>query len=129
LGKGLEPQMAGIAQPAGRTGCVGVVASTGHGIIDPQGQSRGNDLGLGQVQKRRVDADRLLSLDTYTGGQVREVLKGIQKCRAAVRVSAVVEGVDAQKDVRSFQYLSVPKGNRQKDGVACRNIRDRNARR
>ena len=67
----------------------------------------------------------LPALDARLGGQVGHLLVRADVLGAAVRVSAVVQGVDADENVAGLQHLGPGQRVRQEDRVASGDVGDR----
>src|SRR5688572_13669152 len=61
LSKPFEPQQARIAPAAGRAAGVRIITTRRQRIIDAQIQAAADDLGLGELNQRRVDRHMLAS--------------------------------------------------------------------
>jgi hypothetical protein len=81
-------------------------------------------LGLGQVQQRRVQLHRPLALNSGPRGQVGHRFIGRKILGPAIRIAAVVERIDAQKNVARIERLGIGQRQREEDCVAGRHIRD-----
>ena len=111
--------------PQARPSAVGVVAAVGQGVVDAELQAALDDLRLGQLDQRSVDLQLLPALDPGLGRQVGHLLVGADVLGPAVRVAAVVQGVDADEDVAGLQHLGPGQREGQEDRVAGRNVGDR----
>jgi hypothetical protein len=76
-----------------------------------------DDLGLGEVEQRGAQGDRV-ALDAGAGGEVGELLEGGDEFGAAVGVAGVVEGVDAEPDLARAEGLGPAEGVGEEEGVA-----------
>ena len=88
-----------------------------------------DNLGLGQVLQWGNNPDAG-SFNARFGGQVGHLLKGPDVLRAAVGISAVIEGIDTDKDMpgpRAFPPQA--SAYEKKNGISRRHIRYRDARR
>ncbi len=77
----------------------------GQGVVDSQVQASLDDLCFGQVQKRCMNTVLPLSFNAGFGGQIGQLLKGVDELRPAVRIAGVVECVNPDKNVKGIQYL------------------------
>src|SRR5262245_26246044 len=73
-----------------------------------------------------MNPQRLPPFDTSLRGQIRKLLKGRDVFGTAIRISAVIESIHSDEDVVRAAHLGPREGDREKDGVARRNVRDRN---
>ena len=110
---------------AGATGSVRVVTGVGESKIDTQRETSFDNLPLCQIDERGVDAEAV-SFDSSFGGEVGELLERLDVFRATIRISAVIDGVDADENVIGFQHLGVSQRDCKHDGVASRHVRDWN---
>ena len=60
--------------------------------------------------------------NTSLGGQTRHCLEGLDELRTAVRITGIVQGVDANKDIARSQHLGPGQGDREKHGVSGRHV-------
>src|SRR6266536_3239721 len=65
FGETLEPQSAGVAQPAGQALRCRVVAGVGPPVVNPQAEAFPDDLTLGKLDKGCVDG---VTSDPFDGG-------------------------------------------------------------
>src|SRR6185295_18051482 len=86
----LAAQGAGVAAAACRA-VLGVVAGVGHRVVDAEPAAERDDLRLGQLDQRRVDAK-----SAAAGGDLGERLERGDELPPAVRIAAGVEHVDAE---------------------------------
>lgn len=101
---------------AGQAGGGRIVATVGESVVDAEGGSLLNDLGLGEVDERGVDVEAS-ALDAGPGGDVGERLEGLDEDGATVGITAVIDGIDADVDVEGAD-LGVGQGQGKEDGVA-----------
>ena len=92
------PQQARVAATAGCTAGTGIVTGKRDRIIDAKFHSLSNDLGLGQIDERRVDRQRATE-NSNLNRQVGHRLKGREEFRSAIGVTAVVERIAADENV------------------------------
>jgi hypothetical protein len=97
----------------------------GQGIVDPQRQSPADDFGLGEVKQGGMDAEAALPFYRRPGGEIGHRFKGGDVLGAAVGITRVVEGVDADEEVEGAEHLGPAKGEGEEDSVARRHIGDR----
>src|SRR3954469_9600809 len=86
LPKPLEPKQAGLTAATGCAVRARVVARQGNREVQTQGRATLDDLALGELDQRSVDADTTVLLHTCAGGKAREVLKGSEVLRPAIGV-------------------------------------------
>ena len=80
-------------------------------IVDTQLHAAADDLGFGQMHQRGMDSERKLPLHSRLGRQVGQSLKRLDELRPAIGIAAVVDRVDADKDVgrdRSLRHRPAP---------------------
>lgn len=68
-----------------------------------------------------------MPLDPALGGQSGQSGKSVNVFRAAVRIPRVVYGIDADDDGVRVHHFSIAEGKGKKDGIARRDIGDRDA--
>ena len=128
LSEPFRPQLAAVAMttryPFGRR----VVTTMGLSIIDAQLIPQLDNLGFGQLDQRSMDL-KPRPLDACLGGQVCQLFKRCDELRAAVGISAVVDGVNPQEEIVCPQHFGPAQRHRQEDRVACGDVSDRDARR
>jgi hypothetical protein len=71
----------------------------GDAVINAKLDASFDDLGFRHMNERRLYLDVDIALDTGFCRQIRHPLKSGYILRAAIGVSAVVDGVDADKDI------------------------------
>ena len=100
--KTLGTQQASVAAAAWTPAFAGVVARKRHPVIDSEFDAAFDDLRLGQMNQRCVDhqSTRLL-INTLLRRQIRHRLVGLDVLGSTIRVAAVVERIDADKEVTS----------------------------
>ncbi len=104
---------------------VRIVTAVGDSEIDAQGNPGPDDLRLVHELQRGPNPKLQLAFDTGFRGQIGHSFEGLDEVRPAVRIPAVIDGIDTDEDVRSSQDLRPGKGIGQKDGVSGGNIGDR----
>src|SRR5437870_7321636 len=67
------------------------------------------------------------AFDTGLCPEIRQILKCFDELRPAIWVATVINRVYAQKNVTGLDHFRPGKRVREKDCVACGNVRDRNA--
>ena len=75
FGKARRAQPAAVAVAARPTRGGRVVATVRQAVIEPHGETKADDVGLGEVNERGVDRQRT-SFDARLGGQPRQLLEG-----------------------------------------------------
>src|SRR6202043_2981419 len=95
-------------------------------VIDTQSCTFAYDLGFGEGDQRRMHAAGT-ALHARPGGERGEHAEGGDKFGPAVRIAARIQDVDTYKHVPPPEHLAPGERERQHDGVARRNISDRNA--
>src|SRR5262245_25195008 len=85
----LEPQPAAVAAAARPALVVRVVAARRPAEINSQADSLADDVGLGEVDEGRVDAERALALDGGLRRDIRQFLELGQELGPAIGVTAV----------------------------------------
>src|SRR4051794_34223204 len=91
------PQDARIAVAAGESVPARVITRMRYRIIDAEGKTFADDVGLRQRDERRDDA-RLALLDAAARAAENDLLKGVEELRTAIGISGVVDGIHAQPD-------------------------------
>ena len=82
---------------------------------------------FGHLDQRCVDAEAALALHARFRRQIRQPLEGGDELRPAIGIAAVVDCIDADKDVETANHLGPRKGQREKHRIASGNIRNGNA--
>ena len=85
-----------------------------------------DDFGLAEVLQRRVDADAAAA-NTARGGERRQPFECFNELGTTVRVSRVIQGIYADKNVAGAQRLRPGERQRQKHGIAGRNVGGRDS--
>src|SRR6266851_3629003 len=94
-----KAKLAGIAHSARLPSCGGIVAAGGNRVVDAQSEPKLDDLTLREIDERRTNSNRGL-VARFDAGACSErchLLECGDELRATVRVSAVVERVDADE--------------------------------
>ena len=104
-GKAFTTQAAGIADAAGPTIRIGLVAGDGQSVINAQSRAAPDDLSLGERHQRGVDVQSL-SFDGSLGGQIGQAAEGLYELGAAIRTTPIIHRIDPAKDVRWGLHLS-----------------------
>src|SRR5579862_6750600 len=73
-------------------------------------QSLANDLRLGEIDERCVDLNHRFPLHSGFGCKVCESLEGVDELWTTIRVSAVVQSIDANENVAAFENLCPSQG-------------------
>src|SRR4030042_4213960 len=105
----------------------GIIAAMGQGIIDPKLQSFFYDLCFGHLDQGGSNSNGDPSLNAGFCGQIGHPLKCMNIFRPAIRGAAVIDGVNADENIRRVKDLGPRKSTGKEDGVSRRNISDRNA--
>jgi len=99
-----------------------VVAAVGETVIHAQRQASRDDFSFRQVNERRVDAKLRRSFDSRFGREIGEALERGDVFRPAVWVSAVVQRVHSQEEIRRSFYLGEAERVGQEDCIAGRHV-------
>ena len=94
--------------------------------IDTKLVSFADDVGLGKFDQWGVNLEPS-PLDTCFRSDIGQVLKRSDKFRTAIGVAAVVDGVDADKNVIGRKHFGPRERIREEDGVARGNVCDWNS--
>src|SRR5439155_3231435 len=89
-------------------------------------EAAADDVRFGEIDERRVYTE-LRAFDPGACRDGGERFERLDECRTAVGVTRVVERIDAQDDIGCIEDLGPAERERQKDGVARRYIRGRDA--
>ena len=127
LGEALLAQEARVAEAAGSAVGLGLVARPRQREIHAELVGAGDDLGLGERDQRRVDAEAARALDARLGGEIGQPLEGLDELGPAIGIAGLVERVHADEDVLGAQRLGPGERVAEKDGVARGHVGDRNA--
>src|SRR3546814_17571861 len=73
-------------------------------------------VGLGHGHQRRLHA-QTLAFDTGLGGEVAKALERFDKCRAAIGIARIVDGIDTTKDLTRTEYLGPAQRERDRKSV------------
>jgi len=95
--------------------------------VDPQGSASKDDLLFVQVEQRGVDSESARPFHSRLGGQVGQALEGSEKLRTTIRISRIIDAIDAREQVERPQRFRPAERQRQKDRVPCGNVSDRNS--
>src|SRR5688572_2484624 len=125
LSEPAQPKLAGVAVAARGAVLVRVVAARRRRVVDAEPLAELNDLTFREIDERRANRDRRRTLDARTCAEVRHVLIGADVLRPAVRVPAVVQGVDADEDVACLEDFCPCQRERQEDRIASGDVGDR----
>jgi len=125
LVKTLSAQPTGIAPATGVTIRTRIIAAAGKGVVQAQLHTLTDDPGLGKPDQGGVDLDCPASLGIYLGGQVGHALVGRDVLGPTIGIAGVVEGIDTDEDAARLQHLRPGQGKGQEDGIARRDIGDR----
>ena len=120
--KALEPKLATVAATAGLAIGGRIVAAPGEAVVKAKIEAFSDDLCLSHMQQRRVDFQSAFAFDAGSGGEIRHSLERADIFFAAVRITAVVELVGAEKNIRRFNTLRQRERKRQKNRVASRHV-------
>src|SRR5260221_7876730 len=82
-----------------------VVTAARRTVVNSEGKPTRNDLRLGELDQRSVDLQMLTAFHARLGGKVGHSLVGGDEFRTTVGISAVVQGVHADKDILGPQRL------------------------
>src|SRR5579872_2637731 len=119
-----QPEQAGIAVAASLPFWTRVVTAHRQPVIDAEGQSGADDLGLTHRDQGRLNR-YLAALDARFSCQIRHLFERLDVFGPAIRVAGIVEGIDADEDVRRAENLRVGERICQEDGVPRRHVGDR----
>src|SRR3546814_2022275 len=98
------------------------VCSSDLARIQPQPRRLAHDVGLGHVEQRGLNG-KAVSLQPRLGRQVRHLLERGGKGGTAIRISGIIERVDADIEIARARRLRPAERDRKKDGVARGHIR------
>src|SRR5271167_4442932 len=116
-------QAAGIAFCAGSSLTIGLVARHSHAEIHAQTDAGADYFGLGHVEQRCLDFEAR-AFHARFGRQLRQTFESFYECRAAVRISGVINGIDAHEDILGMEHLGPPERQREQQRIAGRHIGD-----
>ena len=74
-----------------------------------------------------MNAELLGAFDAGFGSEVGHGFESGNEFGAAVGITRIIDGVDAEKDVTGIGYFGIGESEGKEDGVACRHISDRDA--
>ena len=97
LAEAFRAQQAAVASPARAPVRGRVVAAVGEPVVEPQLETRADDLGLRHVNERREDAQPR-AFDSGPRRQRGEPFERLEVFRPAIRIARVVERVHAEHD-------------------------------
>src|SRR3990170_7747684 len=123
--KAFAPQLAGITPAAGHALRIRIVTRMGQSVIHPQFYSAADDLRLGELDERRMDAESARSLDACFSRQLAQLFKGRDELWPTIGIARVIERVDSDKDVAGAQHLGISQGQCEKYRVARGDVGDR----
>ena len=105
-----------------------VVATVRQPIVQPQLQAAADDLGLGEIDQRRMDAERAAF---HSGPRTKrgDLLERPDELGPAIGIAGIVERVDADHEITCAEDLGPGERQRQKNGVPRGHVRHRDARR
>src|SRR5579859_1646972 len=114
--KSSRPDLTRLAMAAGCAVRRGIVTTERQIVVNAELQPFLYDVGLAQVNQRRVNRQALLVFDAGFRREICHPLKGGDVFWAAVGIARVVECIDADEDVLSAQDLGPREREGQEDG-------------
>lgn len=127
FGKAFATEQTGITGSAGTAVGQGVVATVRKREIDLEAFSQGDDACFGEIKQRCVNPEASLAFHTCRCGEARRFFEGTHEFRAAIRVARIVDGIDAEEDIKGPQDFGPAEGTAKEDGVTRRDVGDRDA--
>src|SRR5262245_32356172 len=131
-GPGLEetpgPQLATVAVAARPSFRRRIVAAQRQAVVGAEGKAAADDVGLREAEERREHFERA-PFDAGSRREGRDLLERAKVFRPAVRITGVIERVDADDDGFGADDLGPGRRERQEDRVAGGHVGGRNARR
>src|SRR5690606_14799322 len=125
VGEARAAQAAAIAEPASKPFVGGIVARPAHRRIEPEPVRFLRDTGLAPFLKRRVNAERL-SFGAFLRREPRSLGEAGDELRPAIRITGIIERVDANEDVMRADRLRPAEREREEDEIARGNVSYRN---
>ena len=125
LSESLAAQLAGVAATACGAVGRGIVTTGSHRVIHSEFRAFRDDLCFRHVDEWRMNGESL-PFDSGLGREIRQLLEGRDEFRTAIWITAVVESIYPYEDVARINYLGESECEREKDGIARRNVSDRN---
>ena len=102
--KSFASQPTGVTTATGPSFGVGLVAAHGLHIIDPKRRTALNNLRFGQVLQGRMDL-KFYAFNARARSQIGHVLESGDKFGAAIRVTGIINRIDANEDVARTQHF------------------------
>src|SRR5438132_754601 len=125
LGESGRTKCATVTAPAWAPLRIRVIAAVGEPVVESQRPPFSDDVGLGEHLKRRVNPE-CAALNTFCGGERRQLLERRNVFGPAVGIAGVVERVHADEDVACAEHFSPSERERQKYRVPRRDVGRRN---
>jgi hypothetical protein len=122
LRKSPAAQKTGVALSTGGAVFFGIITAVSTRIVDSQGKSFPDNLFLRHVNERGMNLQYPFALCPGPGGQPGHFCKGLKLCRPAVRVAAIIQGIDPYENIICPNYFSPCHGVGQENGIAPRHI-------
>jgi hypothetical protein len=126
ISKSLFSQAAGITSSTGSTFLVRIIATVRLTIVNAKFQTFLYDLTLGQINQRGMNLILPFSFDRRFGGEIRQGFKRLNKCGPAIWIAAVIDGIDANKNIKGAQHFSPAQRQGQQYSISRRHISRRN---
>ena len=90
-------------------------------VIESERKASRDDLGLGEIDERSVDA-KSCTFDARLRGNSRQLFELANELWTTIRISGVIERIHTDHDVTSAEHLAPTKCKREKDRVASRYV-------
>ena len=103
-----------------------VITRVGDGVVDPQLDPSGDDLGLAEFDEWCMHPV-LIALDSGPGRQIGHSLEGLDISWTAIRIAGVINCIDTDEYIICTQHLGIGQRQGKHDGIAGRHVGDRNA--
>ena len=124
--KSFQPQLAGIAATAGVSFGRWIVATVGEREVDAQAGALADDFRFREMKERSADF-KTRAVNTGFGRERRQIFKRAQEFRPAIRITAVVDRIHAEKNISAVEDLGPRERIGKEDGIARGNVGDGNS--
>src|SRR4051812_40964527 len=116
--------MASVAVAARRARSIRIVATLRNRVVHAERQPELNDLRLRAIDEWRLDAEGIPPLDGTSCGEIGHPLIRRDVLWTTIRISRVIERIDAYENVPRFQHFGPREGEREENCIASRHVGD-----
>jgi len=127
FGKAFATEQTGITGSARTAVGQGVVATMREREIHMKAFSQGDDACFGEIKQRCVNPEASLAFDACRSSEAGSFFEGTYEFGTAIRVAGIIDGIDAEEDIKGAQDFGPAEGTAKEDGVSRRDIGDRDA--